>query len=43
MPQHKNSCPESLEIYNFARPSLGYHYYTLNLTELCRGVEKKVF
>ena len=29
MPWYKNPCPGGHEIYNFARPLLGYHYYTL--------------
>ena len=30
------------EIYNFGTPSLGHHYYTLSLFDLCLGVEKKI-
>ena len=29
------------EIYNFGRPFLDLHYYTLSLSCLCLGVEKK--
>ena len=45
-PKHKNSCPgghEGHEIYNFGRPHLGHYYYILSLSDLCLGVEKKVF
>ena len=30
------------EIYNFGRPFLGHHYYTLSLSDLCLGVEKTI-
>ena len=35
----------SHEIYNFGRPFLGDHYYQyiLRLSDLCLGVEKKIF
>ena len=39
MPLHKNPCPGGHEIYNFGRPFLGLHYYTLSLY----GPEKKIF
>ena len=45
-PKHKNSCPgghEGHEIHNFGRPHLGHYYYILSLSDLCLGVEKKVF
>ena len=42
-PLHKNPCPRGHEIYNFGRPFLGYHYYILSLSDLCLGVEKKIF
>ena len=42
-PKHKNSCPGGHEIYNFVGPFLGHHYYTLSLSDLCLGVEKKIF
>ena len=44
-PQHKNPCPGGYEIYNFGRPFLGYHYYTLSLSrsDLCPGEEKHLF
>ena len=29
-------------IYNFGRPFLGHHYYTLSLFDLCLRVEKKI-
>ena len=35
--------PRGHEIYNFGRPSLGHHYYILGLSDLCLGVEKKIF
>ena len=39
-PSHKNPCPGGHEIYNFGRPSLAHHYYILDLSDLCPGVEK---
>ena len=33
--------PRGHEIYNFARPLLGYHYYTF-LSDLCLGKERKI-
>ena len=44
-PQHKNPYPGGHEIYNFGRPSLGHHYYihVNGLSDLCLGVEKKIF
>ena len=42
-PQHKNPCPGGHENYNFGRPFLGHHYYILCLSDLCLGVEKKIF
>ena len=41
-PQHKNPCPGGHEIYNFGRPFLGHHYYSLGLYDLRLGVEKKM-
>ena len=41
-PQHKIPSPGN-EIYNFIGPSLGHYYYTLNLSDLCLGVEKMIF
>ena len=41
MPQLKNPCPRGLEIYNFGRPFLGHHYFSLCLSEACTRVEKK--
>ena len=42
---HKNACPGGHEIYNFGRPFLGNHRYiiTCSLSDLCMGVEKKMF
>ena len=40
-PLHKNPCPGGHEIYNFGRPFLGHHYYTLSLYGLCPRVEKE--
>ena len=37
-PLHKNPCPRGHKIYN-----LGHHYYILGLSDLCLGVEKKIF
>ena len=31
--------PKRNNIYNFSRPFLRYHYYILNLTDICLGVE----
>ena len=42
-PQHKNPCPGGHEIYNFGGPFRGHHYYILSLSNLCLGVEKKIF
>ena len=42
-PQHKNPCPGRYEIYNFGRPFLGHHYFILTLSDICLGVEKKIF
>ena len=43
MPEHKNSCPRDNKINNFGRPFLGHHYSTFSLSDLCLGVEKKIF
>ena len=43
MTNHKNPCPTCHEIYNFGITFLGYHYYTLSLSESCLEVEKKIF
>ena len=40
LPQYKNPCPH--EIYNFCRLFLDHHYYTLSLSDLCLGVEKRI-
>ena len=42
-PKHKNPCPRGHEIYSFGRPFLGHHYYILDLSDLCLGVEKTIF
>ena len=44
MPEH-NPCPGGHEIYNFGRPLLAHHYYRyiLSLSDLCLGVENKIF
>ena len=36
-------CPGGNEIYNVGRPFLGHHYCILSLSDLCLGVEKKIF
>ena len=36
-------CPRGHEIYNFGGPFRGHHYYILGLSNLCLGVEKKIF
>ena len=41
--QHKNPCPGGHENYNFGGPLLGHDYKTLSLSDLCLGVEKKIF
>ena len=43
MNQHKKPCEVGHEIYNFGRPFLGHYYYTLSLSELRPGIEKKIF
>ena len=35
--------PRGHKIYNFGRPFLSHHYYTLSLSDICLGVEKKIF
>ena len=42
-PLHKNPCPWGHEIYNFLASFLGHHNYIFSLSDLCLGVEKKVF
>ena len=42
MSQHK-PCPGCHEIYNFGITFLGHHYYILDVSDLCLGVEKKNF
>ena len=42
-PLHKNPCPRGHEIYNFGRPFLCNYFYILGLSDLCLGVEKKIF
>ena len=42
-PLYKNPCPRGYEIYNFGRPFLGHYYYILGLSDLCLGVDKKIF
>ena len=41
--QHNNPCSGAHETYNFCRPFVGHHDYTLSLYGLCTGVEKKIF
>ena len=43
MPKHKNPCPRGHEIYNFGTPFLGHHHYIRGLSDLCLGIEKKIF
>ena len=43
MPLHKNPCPGVHEIYTFGGPFPGHHYYILGLSDLCPGVERKIF
>ena len=35
--------PRGHVIYNFGRLFRGHHYYILGLSDLCLGVEKKIF
>ena len=42
-PLRKNPSPRGHGSYNFGRPFLGHHYYILSLSNLCLGVEKKIF
>ena len=35
--------PRGHEIYNFGTPFLVHHFYTLGLSDLSQGVEKKIF
>ena len=42
-PKRKNPCPGGHEIYNFGRPFLGHHYSILSLSNICLGVEQKIF
>ena len=42
-PKHHNPSPWGHESYNFGRPFLGHHYYILSLSDICIGVEKKIF
>ena len=37
---HALTCGQ--EIYNFGRSFLGHHYYTLSLSDLKLGAEKKI-
>ena len=43
MPERRNPCPRSHEIYKFCRPFFDHHYYIFSLSDLCLGVEKKIF
>ena len=42
-PLHKYSWPGGHEIYNFDKPFFGYHNFTVSLSVICLGVEKKIF
>ena len=35
--------PLSHESYIFVRPFIGHHYFINSLSDLCMGVEKKIF
>ena len=35
--------PRGNEIYNFARPFIGHHYYVLPFFDLCLGLENEIF
>ena len=42
-PERKNPWPGGHESYNFGRPFLVHHHYIIPLSDLCLGVEKKIF
>ena len=42
-PYHMNTCSGGYEIYNLGRTLLGYHNFTLRLSDLCLAVKKKSF
>ena len=39
----KPPAPGVMKFTIFGRPFLGHHYYILGLSDLCLGVEKKIF
>ena len=43
MPYYKTPCPGGHEIYNFSRPFLGHHYFIVSFSDICLGIEKKIF
>ena len=42
-PHLRNPCTRGHQIYNFGRPFLCHYFYILGLSDLCLGVEKKIF
>ena len=42
-PLQKNPFPRGYEIYHFIRPFLCHHYYIHGLSDVCLGVQKKIF
>ena len=40
---HMNPCPWVHEIYTLSRRFIGHHYNILRLSDLCQGLEKKIF
>ena len=36
-------CPDGHEIYKFGGPFLGHYYSTVNLSDLCLVVDKKIY
>ena len=40
---HMNPFLGRHKIYNKRRPFLGHHYYIISLSDVCLGVEKKIF
>ena len=42
-PLKMNPCLRGHEIYNFCRPFLGHHITIFSLSDLCLGIEEKIF
>ena len=41
--KHMNPCPWGHEIYYFSRLFIGHHYNILSFSDICPGLEKKIF